>query len=689
MSSTSATSKQVSLLHQIAELYRNYYWDELGKLIEHYPQERRSLYISYDDLFRKNPDLANDLINHPSTILSKLNDGLKEVNKPVEVDLSQATVRVNDLPDTHIYGVGEIRSDHAGQYIGVEGDISRVTEVRPKLRVAHFRCPRCDNEVNLPQPPTEYQEPMECNGCQRKTDWELDIEHSKLVDRRKVQIKQPPGEAENGEGATMTVYLEGEIADPPAMNLQSRVGEHTVIYGILELDQERYRNQKQPTFTQYLDGYAFEFERDTDEIDVEEYKEEFTNAANSPDAYQKFIESLAPDIYPRGRWPLAFQLGTAWIFGGVRVDPDDGSTYRGDIHMGIFGPPGVGKSKFSQNLAEVAPGAERRSATGLSSDVGLTAAAVQDDFADGDGWVLKPGILPRADSHVILDEADKTSANLSKMNDALEGEQMATIDKGGIKAKLKTRVGLMIGGNPDGGRWDEQKGVKEQIDVDTSLWSRFDGIVFLEDEPDKDEDSELAAHVLDNYSANLAREKGATKTDVDAREPPLSKEALEAWVKFARDNVIPELTTAASEKLLDYYVDIRSDDAYHENSYPTPRKLETGIRYSTAFAKLRLSETVEPQDVDMAISLSKAILGQSLFDGGLDNDVFTEAEEQSQKARKQRILDCIQDDYKSPEQIAEDTGVEISTVKDDLQNWYRKTNPAVVTRNTNGEYKRV
>lgn len=351
--------------------------------------------------------------------------------------------------------------------------------------------------------------------------------------------------------------------------------------------------------------------------------------------------------------------------------------------MAIVGPPGVGKSKFSNNIAELSPGVEHRSATGLSSDVGLTAAAVQDDFAEGDGWVLKPGILPRAEDHAILDEADKTQANLSKINDALEGEQMASIDKGGISAKLKTRVGLLIMANPDGGRWDDNLGIKAQVDVDDSLWSRFDGIVLLEDQPDEKQDEELADHVLENYRLNLERQE-TDGDDEEAQTTPVSFNAVKAWVKYARENITPRLTDAATEKLKDYYVDIRNDDSFAKNSHPTARKLEAGIRFSTAFARIRLSEVVSESDVEMAIELSKELLGQTLNGGELDADAFTEAEEHAQKDRKQEIINCITDTHMTAQEIAEETGIDRSQVENDLEKWYRRTNPSPVTKSNEG-----
>lgn len=160
-------------------------------------------------------------------------------------------------------------------------------------------------------------------------------------------------------------------------------------------------------------------------------------------------------------------------------------------------------------------------------------------------------------------------------------------------------------------------------------------------------------------------------------------------MKHARGEYRPTLTDDAANELRDYYVEIRTDGSFQENSFPTPRKLETGIRFATAFAKLRLSSTVDPCDVNMAITLSKEILGQSLVGEGLDADVFTEAQEQSQKQRKERVKESIMDEHKAPETIAEEINADVKRVESDLEDWYRRRNPAVVTRNGDGEYRWV
>jgi len=670
------TQSNTELIDLWVELYRSRCWDELGELAQRYPKDQSSLRVDMADVFAFDADLATDLQQQPGEILPYAEEAVSMVDLPVDISLDNVMVRPTNVPDADVYGVGELRHNHAGQYVGVQGHISRVTPCRPKVTEAAFECQRCGTITRIPQGDGDHQEPHDCKSCERQGPFRLNTNQSEFVDQRKIQLKQPPEESASGDDETITVYMEGDVADPPEETLAEHVGEDATIYGTVKMDQRESGRQKTNVFDQYIRARDWDFERETEDIDISAHMDEFEAAANGNSPFEDFFESMAPDIYPYGRWPLAIRLGAAWLMGGVRVSPEDGSTYRGDIHMGVIGPPGVGKSKFSQNLADLSPGCEHRSATGLSSEVGLTAAAVQDDFAEGDGWVLKPGILPRAKDHAILDEADKTGAQLSRMNDALEGEQMASIDKGGINAKLKTRVGLLCMANPDGGRWSEfeEDGVKEQVDIDDSLWSRFDGIVLLEDRPDKEQDGELADHVLANYDANFQRDVHDDAAD-DGRDAPVSWDAMRAWVAYAREHIQPELTTEAIAELKEYYVEIRNDDAFGENSHPTPRKLEAGIRFATAFAKIRLSDTVDPCDVDMAVTLSKELLGQSLHDGELDADVFTEAQERASSGSdydqlKPDVIDTLnRDGPLLPDELSRMLSVKEERLRDALKHY--------------------
>lgn len=658
-----ARAEQVGLLNKCEEFLRRYYSDEIGVLAQNFPNDQKSLYVDWGDLHRYDRELADDYLKDPEQIGEYLEEALRLYDLPIDVDLSDAHVRVTNLHANEEEGVGDVydvaelgEPDLAMRYVGVRGQISRTVAYKSKMEETAFECQRCGTLTYIPQSGGDYQEPHECQGCERQGPFQINFGQSEYVGYRKIQLQQPPEKTANGSGPTITVHLKDDLAKIGGPHeLEHRVGEEIVAYGIVRLEQQGSGQNKSAVFEPYLQGEAIDFDSEIEEIDVEDHREEFEPLAKGAAPVESFKDCMAPELKRVDNWPLAFDLGAAWLFGSPRLNPAEGSTHRGDIHWAMFGPPGVGKSVFMSSLADLSPGVEHSSAPGVS-DVGLVAATVRDDFADGDNWTLKPGILARAESHVILDEIDKAELDLSKANNALDEEQRATVDKADIHAELNTRVGCLFAGNPEGGRWADlsQVSVKEQVDVRESLWSRFDGVVVLQDDPDEETDREVGDHMLNQYRADEARALEDSSysipehvSDAFIRMPeeierPIPKDAVRAWVMAGRQ-IDPVITDEVHDALLEAFVDLRNPSGASETGFvATKRELMGLIRASKAYARVRLSHVVEEQDAKKAVSLHKRLKGQ-LFDSqnGFDGDQFTEATSKTQQNRLETMLQLV------------------------------------------------
>lgn len=76
----------------------------------------------------------------------------------------------------------------------------------------------------------------------------------------------------------------------------------------------------------------------------------------------------------------------------------------------------------------------------------------------------------------------------------------------------------------------------------------------------------------------------------------------------------------------------------------TPRQLESLIRLSEAFAKMRLSTTVSVQDADNAIDLMKSAIQQSATDpktGLIDMDVIVTGKTHSMRNRISKPIEIF------------------------------------------------
>ncbi|MFQ5406425.1 MAG: LAGLIDADG family homing endonuclease [Candidatus Micrarchaeia archaeon] len=268
------------------------------------------------------------------------------------------------------------------------------------------------------------------------------------------------------------------------------------------------------------------------------------------------------------------------------------------------------KSTILQYIRDLAPKAIYVAGRGASG-VGLTASAEKDELADG-GWVLKAGALVLASGGIVMiDEFDKMEKDdRSAIHESLE-QQSISIAKAGIVTSFKTKTSVLAAANPKFGRFDPMQPPATQFEIPPTLMSRFDLIFAIKDVLDESRDKGLAEHVL------LGHRHAAEKT-----KPPQDSEILPAvdlnllrkYIAYARRKAYPVLSDEASNRIKDYYLELRRLGR-KQNNYPvTAREIEGLIRLSEASAKLRLSKKVKLQDSERAIRLSEFVLNEIFMD---------------------------------------------------------------------------
>jgi replicative DNA helicase Mcm len=636
------------------QFYRKYYRDEIGELAQHYPREQRSLYIEADDLYRHDPELLDEWVDYPEQTQQYAEEALRLFDLPADISLKDAHVRLTDHADAiGARAIPDLNpADDIGDYVAVRGQLNKVTETNPRLTEATFECKRCGTKSYIPQGRNSTQEPHECSGCERQGPFSLAVDESTFVDQRKVQLAELPGERPGTDGETLPVITEDDLCDYGGANgLPDRAGETAVVLGKLRVDESKLTGRNSSPETEpWIDAHAIAFESDDyDDVDVDAHREAFEELAAREDTIEQLRDSIAPQILADDELEIALEAAVAWLFNAWRIDNDRG-TFRGDLHFGLIGDPGRGKSTILSRLAKIAPKSEYRSGTGLSK-VGLTAAAVQEEFAGKSEWTLQPGILPRANGgHCIIDEVDDVVDEQTKaMHDALEGDQILTFDKAGISAELPTRTALLVSGNPVHGRFDRHEPIADQIDMDDALIDRMDVLLAVQDIPDPEVDADLADHVLESWDDAARQELADRGVDIKEPEqttvdPPVSVETFRAMLVYARENVFPLPTDAAKDLLKESYVDIRTlNDEEGDPVSATPRRLEAGLRLAAAFARAELSETIEPRHAERAIKITKNVVGLN-FDpetGKFDADRTGKGTPQSQKERIRAVRDLV------------------------------------------------
>ena len=440
------------LTERFIQFYRNYYREEIGQLAQRYPNEQRSLYVSYDDLFQFDRDLAEDFLNKPEQMREYAEEALRLYDLPADVSLGRAHVRIEDLPESvDIRGI-RVHDDHIGKLVSVQGIVRKATDVRPKVTEAAFECQRCGTMTYIPQSDGGFQEPHECQGCERQGPFRVNFDQSEFVDSQKLRIQESP---EGLRGGETPQSLDVDIVDDITGEVSP--GDHVTCVGVLHIEQVEQGNEKSAIFDLYMDGVSIAIEdEEFEDMDITEAdKRDIIELSERDDIYEAMVGSIAPAIYGYEEEKLAMILQ---LFSGVTKHLPDGSRIRGDLHMLLIGDPGTGKSQMISYVENIAPRSVYTSGKG-SSAAGLTAAAVRDDFGDGQQWSLEAGALVLADKGIAaVDELDKM--------DCVTGDALVSLADGRVE-----RIGELAREAAEEGDIEELSNGRHIRDVDLDVWT--------------------------------------------------------------------------------------------------------------------------------------------------------------------------------------------------------------------------
>jgi DNA replication licensing factor MCM5 len=187
------------------------------------------------------------------------------------------------------------------------------------------------------------------------------------------------------------------------------------------------------------------------------------------------------------------------LMGGSRKRLPDGMRLRGDINVLLLGDPSTAKSQFLKFVSKTSPIGIYTSGKG-SSAAGLTASVVKDSKGE---FYLEGGAMVLADGGIVcIDEFDKMRpADRVAIHEAME-QQTISIAKAGITTVLNSRSAVLAAANPVFGRYDDFKSASENIDLMTTILSRFDLIFLVRDVREEERDRMICRHVMGIHIGN-------------------------------------------------------------------------------------------------------------------------------------------------------------------------------------------
>lgn len=578
-----------------------FYRDELVGTVT---EGKKFMEIDFSFLDKFDIELSDYILENPEEAIPILEDALKQVDTGL-VD-AKLKLRFFNLPESKNIRIRNVRSEHVGKMLTIDGMVKRASEIRPEVSETVFRCPECGNDIVIIQTERIVIAPSECDSCRNRKGFKLVSQ--KMYDARWIVVEEPFEIVTGERPSNIGVYLKEDLTSPKLQN-KTDPGNRIKIVGVLKQIPKRMKGTRFRQMDLYVDAMHIEsVETVWEELELSEEDEKaIMELSKDPMVFEKLIASLAPSMYQMDDLKEAIILQ---MFGGEPKIMKDGTRIRGNIHLLLVGDPAAGKSQIMQLVTKVMPRGRYVSGSGITA-AGITATVVKDEEFLG-GWVLEAGALIMANRSICaIDEFSKVAPqDRVALQEAMSMETIS-IAKASIVATLPAQTAILAGANPKLGRFDPYVPIREQVDIDDVLMTRFDLKFALRDIPNPEVDLKMADHIL------------KMRYYEDEAIPLLSTEFLRKYIAYARSRVHPRLTEETGERLKQFYIEMRAKAGEDAPISITLRQYETLMRVAEAAAKIRLSETVDSEDAERSIRLMKVSLRQFGFEpetGKIDID---------------------------------------------------------------------
>lgn len=395
-----------------------------------------------------------------------------------------------------------IQSMHLNTLVRCTGIVISASKVRSRATTVNLRCSRCQHETTvhatsgpfgsilLPQRclAVKGQEDTDCGP----TPYAVVPDKSKFVDQQTLKLQEAPEVVPTGEmPRSVLLAVERGVVDkaPPG----TRVSVMAIV-SLFNAAGGGGGRSGTSVKTVYLRVLGMQRDSGAGELVTFTPREEeaFRLLARRADVYDILSRSIAPSISGSYTYDIKKAI-TCQLFSGSRKRLPDGMRLRGDINVLLLGDPSMAKSQFLKYTTRVAPVGVYTSGKG-SSAAGLTASVVRDQRGE---FYLEGGAMVLADGGIVaIDEFDKMRpADRVAIHEAME-QQTISVAKAGITTVLNSRSSVLAAANPVFGRYDDMKSASENIDLMTTILSRFDLIFLVRDVRDEDLDKMICHHVM-------------------------------------------------------------------------------------------------------------------------------------------------------------------------------------------------
>ena len=498
----------------------------------------------------------------------------------IDPDLELASTKIQLLFRGNLAStpLRKIKSESMNKLLKCPGIIISTSPVKSRATQLLLKCNRCLHEQRLAVMGGPYAGtslPSRCGGPQSdqcgQFPYAVVPDQSEFVDRQSWKLQESPEMVPTGEmPRAVLLAVERSLVDmaPPGTRVQ--------VLCIPTL----FATGKDAVKSVYLQVVGLELQNAPGESATFTPQEEaaFTALAKHPNVYDILSRGMAPSI--SGSYTVDIKRALiCMLMGGSRKRLPDGVNLRGDINVLLLGDPSTAKSQFLKFASRVAPVGIYTSGKG-SSAAGLTASVIKD--AKGE-FYLEGGAMVLADGGIVcIDEFDKMRPqDRVAIHEAME-QQTISIAKAGITTVLNSRSSVLAAANPVFGRYDDLKSAGENIDLMTTILSRFDLIFLVRDVREEERDRMICEHVMGVHMENsrggqrtsiFDQEEEAMQNEIassdaiaesvmriaETGEGDLNVAAMKKYIQYCKSKCFPRLSESSGDQLVSNYVRIRDE----------------------------------------------------------------------------------------------------------------------------------
>uniref|UniRef100_A0A7N0UB81 DNA helicase n=1 Tax=Kalanchoe fedtschenkoi TaxID=63787 RepID=A0A7N0UB81_KALFE len=361
----------------------------------------------------------------------------------------------------------ELGTEEIGKLVSVSGVVTRTCEVRLELFQGTFKCLECGKVIQNVEQQFKYtQESLKeipAGSLPRSLD---------VILRHEIVEQARAGDTVIFTG-TMVVIPDIMALASPGERAESR---ESGVRGLRVLGLGDLSCRLAFTANSITDGRRDNDirnrKKDADEDDSQQFTpeeiDEIQRMRNTPDFFNKIVDSIAPAIFGYLDIKRAILL---MFLSGMHKFTHEGINLRGDINVRIVGDPSCAKSQFLEYASGLVPRSVYTSGKS-SSAAGLTATLAKEP--ETGEFCIEISALMLADNCICcIDEFDKMYSYFIiflgtqhlwdvyvAIHEAMK-QQTISITKAGIQATPNARTSILEAANPTGGRYDKTKPLKK------------------------------------------------------------------------------------------------------------------------------------------------------------------------------------------------------------------------------------